>query len=69
MGWHLAHEKRLRITFLVALNDLILEAEELENLLEHRWRHSALLRYALRHLGRSLLGVHLYRLLPVSELI
>lgn len=59
----------MRIAFLVTLDYLVLEAEELQYLLEHRRRHSALLRYAPRHLGRSLLSVHLYRLLAVSELI
>ena len=60
MSRHLAHEQRLRIALLIALNYLILEAQELQNLLEHRRRYTALLCYASWHLRRSLLSVNLY---------
>ena len=35
----LLHEQALRVTLLVALDDFILETEELEDLLEHGWRY------------------------------
>lgn len=66
---HLSHEQRLYIAILVALCDLILEAKELEYLLEHRWGDRSFLRLALWHLGRSLLGVDLDRLLSIPELV
>lgn len=43
MSRHLPHEQRLRIALLIPLNYLILEAQELQNLLEHRRRYTALL--------------------------
>ena len=43
MSRHLPHEQRLRIALLIALNYLVLEAQELQNLLEHRRRYTALL--------------------------
>jgi len=66
---HLAHKKRLRVAVFVALDDLVLEAQELQYLLEHGRSDRALLRQALRHLGSRLLSVDLDRLLAISELV
>ena len=50
MGRHLAHEQRLRVAILVSLNYLLLEAQELKYLLEHRRLDRSLLLLTLRHL-------------------
>lgn len=50
MGRHLAHEQRLRVALLVALNQLLLEAQELKYLLEHCRLDRSLLLLTLWHL-------------------
>ena len=65
----LPHEQRVLRAFLVALQDLILVAEELQDLLEHGRRHRALHGQRARHLGRRLLREHLERLGALAELL
>ena len=69
MSRHLPHEKALGVSFFVPLEDLVFEAEELQDLLEHIGGYRALLLEGLGHLGCSLLGVDLDGLGSISELL
>ena len=65
----LPHEQRVLRAFLVTLQDLVLVAEELQDLLEHSRRHGALHGQRARHLGCRLLREHLERLGALAELL
>lgn len=69
MAWILAHEQALGISFLVPLNDLIFEAQKLQDLLEHIWRDRALHLEVLGHLRGCLGGIHFNGLHSISELV
>lgn len=65
----LPHEQRVLRAFLVTLQDLVLVAEELQDLLEHGRRDRALHRQRARHLRCRLLREHLERLGALAELL
>lgn len=50
MRRHLPHEQCLAVAVLIPLNDLLLEAQELQDLLEHRRLDGSFLLLALGHL-------------------
>ena len=65
----MTNEKRLRVSFLVVLYNLILKAQKLKNLAKHVGLDTASLAQALWHLSGSLLCVNLDVFGSVSELI
>ena len=59
----------MRVAILIALNDFIFEAQELQNLGEHARRDGSFLVEALRHLSSRLLGENFNGFSTFSELI
>jgi hypothetical protein len=69
MGRHLPHKQGLHVALFESLKNLILEAEELQDLLEHSGRYRAFHIKGPRHLRCRLLCVHFNALSSIAELV